>query len=314
VSVYPESTPDTVKTNFALVEIFVEFKWYSVDFPFCPPDKDRNSFVCDTKKANDALGQITAYAAAQLSSQFRTHAYSILISHDTARILRWDRSGTIVTEPIAYNKSPHLVEFFRRYSKAPPAMHGKDETVSRPTPAEEERARNALDLDKTASLVRLSIPCADGNDRYFITPTPEATLYTPPGRATRGFRAYDIARQELVFLKDSRKINLPDISPGGEVYMILNTAQVSNVPTCLVSNDISTAEYHATKADHYATASWACRLNTLVPHRHYRLILDVIGLVVVNFKSSYEMVATVRNGLIGEVLKCSWTMLMCNID
>jgi hypothetical protein len=48
------------------------------------------------------LAQITSYVAAQLDLQFCTHIYSVLIGKETARILRWDRTGIIVTEPIKY--------------------------------------------------------------------------------------------------------------------------------------------------------------------------------------------------------------------
>ena len=89
------------------------------------------------------LGQITSYAAAQLGAQFRTHAYSVLIVKDQARILRWDRSGTIIMEAIKYNKVPHLAKFFRRYSVASAVMRGKDETASVPSRYEKRVARKA---------------------------------------------------------------------------------------------------------------------------------------------------------------------------
>jgi hypothetical protein len=86
-----------VVTDSSKVEMFLEFKWKSGDDPFRdvydvehPHDKDGKtvkSFLRDTKAAQDTLGQITAYAAAQLGSQFCTHIYSVLIVKDTARIL-----------------------------------------------------------------------------------------------------------------------------------------------------------------------------------------------------------------------------------
>ena len=173
-----------MKTNSALAEIFIEFKWDPTDDPFCDVfevDHEYQSFLRETKAAHDTLGQITSYAAAQLGAQFRTHVYSVFILRDTARILRWDRTGTIVTEAIKYNKFDILAEFFARYSKAPPAMCGKDDSASDPTDAEKHAAREALQLEKTVPLVKLSIPDADGGTRYFVTSTPVASLYTPPG-------------------------------------------------------------------------------------------------------------------------------------
>jgi hypothetical protein len=49
-----------------------------------------------------------------------------------ARILRWDRSGTIMTEAIKYNESPHFVEFVQQYSVALADMRGWDKTISVP--------------------------------------------------------------------------------------------------------------------------------------------------------------------------------------
>ena len=51
-----------------------------------------------------------------------------------------------------------------------------------------------------------------------------------------------------------------------------------NIPDCLESGDISTAQYHATKMHDYVEEVWACHSDThSIPHRHYRLALDVIG-------------------------------------
>lgn len=290
-------------TNSALTEMFIEFKWNSSDDPFNnvpKSDSDDRSFLRDTKTAHDALGQITSYAAAHLGAQFRTHIFSAFIVKDTARLLRWDRSGAIVTEVIKYNECDILTEFFFRYSKAPHAMRGNDESVSDPSLPEKAAAREALQLDKTVPLFRLSIPDADGF-RFFITPAPETSLYTPPGRATRGFKAYDVLQQTVVFLKDSWRIDLPDIQAEGQVYVTLRDAEVQHVSQCVASGDILSEDYHATKTQKYVTAGWACRSTTqFLPHRHYRLCLRTVGCVLMEYKSSREMVSAVRDALIGE--------------
>ena len=306
ICVYRGCPAPTVKTDSSSVEFFIEIKWNTCDDPFCVVDDENKSFLRDAKNAFNTLGQITAYAAVHLAAQFRMHVYLVFILRGTARILRWDRSGTIVTEPIHYNKSPHLVEFFRRYSKASDAMRGIDESVSTPTTAEARVARKALNIEAHIPLLKLSVPGPHGKTQYYITAPPEPTLYTPPGRATRGFTAYDIQWQRLVFLKDSWRIDLCDIMPEGQVYKILNTAKVKHVPTCLASGDISASEYHTTKTQNYVTVPWNSSSHhpetRLIPHQHYRLILDVIGQILVNFQSSREMVAAVWNGVIGKVL------------
>ncbi|KAN0120535.1 hypothetical protein V8E52_004362 [Russula decolorans] len=264
VSVYPPTTDDNVTTNSALVEIIIEFKWHPRDDPFGDVhglDPNR-PFIRDTKAAHDTLGQITSYAAAQLGAQFRTHIFSIYC--------------TI----------------------APPAMRGIDESVSDPSLTEKVAAREALQLDETVPLVKLSVPNADGV-RFFVTSAPEATLYTPPGRATRGFKAYDILQQTMVYLKDSWRIDLPDIQAEGQVYVILRDAGTQHVPHCLASGDILSEDYHATKTQTYATKPWAYYSATrYIPHWHYRLCLDVVGHILVDYGSTYEMVSAVRDALI----------------
>lgn len=313
ISVYDHKSDPNILTDSALAEIFIEFKWNSGDDPFGDVhDVSRiiggktvsvRSFLHETKVADDTLGQITSYAAAQLGSQFRTHAYSILIVKKSARLLRWDRTGTIVTESIQYNESPHLAEFFRRYSQASPAMRGLDQSVTEPTPAEAAAARKSLGLDDTAPLVKLEIPKAGCSSAYFITSTPRATPYTPPGRATRVFHAYDTGRKTQVLLKDTWRVDLPDIQAEGITYGTLLKASVRNIPRCLASGDITTDKYHATLTKNYITAPWACYAGAhFVPHHHYRLTLDVIGRNLIKFESSYEMVTAVRDALVGEFL------------
>jgi len=313
VSVYSINSDSSVVTDSSKVEMFLEFKWKKNENPFCEvydvehpngqAGETVKSFLRNTKAAKDTLGQITAYAAAQFGAQFRTHVYSILIVKDTARILRWDRSGTLVTEAIKYNKSHHLAEFFRRYSDASPEMRGKDISVMDPTPPEAVSARQALNLDNTVPLVKLMVPDKHASPLYYIAASPRVAPYTPPGRATRGFPAYNVSRSAPVFMKDSWRVDVPDIWAEGLVYNSLKKASVRHVPDCLSSGDILTDQYHLTKTCQYVAEPWACySITRLIRHRHYRLTLDVIGRSLMTFKSSREMVSVVRDAVIGNLL------------
>jgi hypothetical protein len=263
-------------------------------------------FLKDSNSAMDTLGQITAYAMAQLGAQFWTHIYSVLIVKGIARILRWNRSGTIVTKPIAYNKSPHLVEFFWCYSAALAAMHGKDETVISPTKIAIRWARVALDLSVDIALVKLSISSpSSGSLRYFVYPIPETTGYTPPGHTTHGFCAYGLSSDKIVFLKDTWRIKLPGFTLEGEVYAKLNTALVCNVPKCVASGDISISKYHTSQTCDYTKSAWACKgchchPSLWIPHQHSCLTLNVFGHSLVVYDSSHQMVSAIRDALYGE--------------
>jgi hypothetical protein len=76
----------------------------------------------ENSEATDVMDQIGTYVALQMDSQYRTHTFFVFIVGNYARLMRWDRSGIIVTDRIKYNTEPELVEFFERYNAAPPEV------------------------------------------------------------------------------------------------------------------------------------------------------------------------------------------------
>ena len=94
----PEIKPDvssgclvdpTIITDISRIDVVMEFKKDPHDDPFLdpesPPDNnnqdDDDSFLFENNTAAsfDTMGQITCYATQQLATQFRTHAFSVLI-------------------------------------------------------------------------------------------------------------------------------------------------------------------------------------------------------------------------------------------
>jgi hypothetical protein len=125
----------------------------------------------------------------------------------------------------------------------------------------------------------------------------------PPGHATCGFQAYNILWGTLVFLKNLWRVDLPDIQAEGLTYEMLKKATVCNVSHCLVAGDILTTKYHSTKMFAYITKPWACYTDAhFIPHQQYCLALNVIRHSLTTFESSYQLVATVRDSLIGKLL------------
>jgi len=300
ICVYTEGSGRRGLTDVARAEIIMEFKWHTADDPFCDPYPIGNdpvqqySFLRDTKAGVDTTGQITAYAAAQLGSQFRTCVYSVLIVKSWARLIRWDRTGAIVTAPIHYNKSDKLAEFFRRYHKASPKLRGVDTTVTTPTPDEARLARICLEADEKAILVKITVPSPNSKMEYVVR-APIASHYTPPGRATRGFEAYDVQRCKKVYVKDTWRVDLPGIEREGETYELLHKAGVRNLAVCSAAGDISN---HTTVTHHFRNETWACKTACeLVPHHHYRLVMDTVGLNLTSFPSSSVMLSSVRDAV-----------------
>ena len=76
----------------------------------------------------EMLAPVWHRIAAQFTAQapFRTYCFYVLITGPHARIMLWDRSNVVVTERIEYNSDDSLVEFFSRFSQAPPGLRGVD--------------------------------------------------------------------------------------------------------------------------------------------------------------------------------------------
>ena len=85
------------------------------------------------------------------------------------------------------------MEFFRRYHKAPSKVRGVDEI---------QLARESLALGDDTLFVKMTVPVFNSEWSY-IAPILKAQPYAPPGRATCGFIAWDLHRNQKVFVKDT---------------------------------------------------------------------------------------------------------------
>ncbi|KAG1858275.1 hypothetical protein C8R48DRAFT_573667, partial [Suillus tomentosus] len=295
VCVYSDGT--SAGCNMATAEVVVEFKWSRTHDTFRERDEG-TSFISQTEKGIDTLGQITSYTAAQLTAQYHTHAFSVLIIQDQAHIIRWDSEGTVVTSPIHYNTEPHLVDFFYRYSKASPEMRGVDTSVTPTSDEESDRARQRLNLDAKTRMLKVHVPTEDSSLVALIIPAPVATGLLPVGRGTRTCPAYDPDKDRIVMFKDSWRVSLPHILPEGETYKQLKEANVVNVTTCIACHDVPSIPQQLPQSVKFSSTAWACHHDTLTPHSHYRLVLDVVGEALTNFPRSHRLVEAVQDALL----------------
>jgi len=92
-------------------------------------------------------------------------------------------------------------------------------------------------------------------------------------------------------------VDLPGIEKEGETYQLLHAAGVRNLAVCSAAGDIGD-HTHATLTHLYQDKEWACKpACELVPHRHYRLVLDTVGQSLTRFPSSYIMLRSVRDAV-----------------
>lgn len=259
----------------ATAEFFVDFKRSPDKDPFVPlqhveprtaqPNVDSdeepephtgNPFVNDSPYVRKTLGRITRSIAAQMGSQYRTHIFSVLIVKDYARLMRWDRSGVIVTERIYYSKEPEFLEFFKLYDKAAPEVRGSDQSVTVPTPVEIEAALETCSglLDPSGPLLVVSLhnPLLHAEPHRYIVESPSSRRsILPTGRSTQTSIAYDIQRKKRVFMKDSWRIVAADTTMEGQVYQMLNQGEVKNVPYCADFCDVGEDRYHQTQTQNF---------------------------------------------------------------
>ncbi|KIK77781.1 hypothetical protein PAXRUDRAFT_17270 [Paxillus rubicundulus Ve08.2h10] len=160
------SSPDVSGSDVSQLNVHVEFKWDADHNPFSPlvansTDKSKVTFLCNSAKAKDTLGQITAYAAAQLGPQYNAHAFSILVVGMSACLLRWDREGVVMTDEISYNEQSELTEFFSHYSQATAGIHGVNTTVTLADKAEATSVREVLKLPPTTCMFKTAVQTID---------------------------------------------------------------------------------------------------------------------------------------------------------
>ncbi|KAI5116114.1 hypothetical protein M0805_001984 [Coniferiporia weirii] len=264
VSVYRKG-PSISGTRFSEMEFFVEFKPHRDDDPF--EDTSNNSsgsgsfFVKSEVSAQQIIGQMVSYAVAHLGSSFRTHTFSVLVLGDIARIIRWDRAGAIVTEPIEYTKdSTSFAEFFRRFDQLTPEQRGHDTTVSTPTSEELAKARlgfklqnkdaeNNEDLQSCCNTIldqtlhKFAVQKDDGSEpSYFVGPMPERKTLSLVGRASRGSPVCDLKTGRICYLKDTWRIDASHLLREGKIYENLHIHNVPHIASLVSEDDVRNVE------------------------------------------------------------------------
>ncbi|KAA1467225.1 hypothetical protein DENSPDRAFT_926442 [Dentipellis sp. KUC8613] len=300
----PEGRPSAHKPSHAVdwfaMELCIECKPHEHD-PFSDPspkntaDRDTYNFERISKRGTEARGQLISYASAHMSMQFRAFCFSVcLLNQKDARLIRWDRSGALVTERFDFTKegSP-LAEFLWRFSHMDYAQRGHDMTVTRASKGEISLARShGLEGDIHKVLV---VNDADKAEHHILIAAPTEYKLVVTGRASFGNIGVDMETKAKVWLKDSWRINVDEIEKEYAVYSKLEKVHVRNIAPLVCGGDVGNQE---TVTQKYADAAWRYGKVDLLPHRHYRLVLGIIGRPLKNFNSTREMVRAVYHALI----------------
>ena len=125
-----ERQPPRAECSWHWAEVLVEVKLHSKYFPF--PPKDPTS---DGAEHVQSRGQLALYASQILRTQHRTHVFLISISGVYAQLVRFDRSGAIISESFDYTTATGVAfigEFLHClfHPSASPEDRGTDPTTT----------------------------------------------------------------------------------------------------------------------------------------------------------------------------------------
>ncbi|KAH9922039.1 hypothetical protein B0H21DRAFT_766469, partial [Amylocystis lapponica] len=140
-----EHAPSDHRTNWFTQRLTLEFKRETVsDDPFSDSKADFEE-VSEARRTN--RGQIIQYASEIFLRQQRCFHFSVVILGTCARLIRWDRSGAIVSEKFDYKVEPRkLAEFLWRFSHSSLEQQGDDITATLVVPG----SQDYKDMDKAA--------------------------------------------------------------------------------------------------------------------------------------------------------------------
>ncbi|KAI0726453.1 hypothetical protein C8Q72DRAFT_525002 [Fomitopsis betulina] len=271
-----------------------------------------------------SMEKISRFAMKMMQRQFLACYFTIFVCRNYAWLMRWDRAGLVISEPFDFLQQPQLLHaFFYRFACMTDVERGCDPTVKPATQDEIERMRafTTFDTDwhrakfqasiEEGRIMKILVPAADiitaeeleagkKNEQTGLLPAklPREFLVGKPhylsdsltGSGTKGFIAYDVTEDRLVYLKDCWRPEAETYHPEGEVYLHLHSHNVDFIATPVAAGDVvdDEAGIHTTCADTLLnTPRW----------RHYRLILKEVAMPLEEYANSYELVAVLYSAV-----------------
>lgn len=86
-----------------------------------------NSLLSESANGQASRGFLVQFATQVMHWQHRTHFYMVCLTRQHARLLRWDRAGALVSEPINLLEHPEqLLNFIHGFAQMSAAERGRD--------------------------------------------------------------------------------------------------------------------------------------------------------------------------------------------
>ncbi|KJA18898.1 hypothetical protein HYPSUDRAFT_217903 [Hypholoma sublateritium FD-334 SS-4] len=314
VSLYPKgSKRDESHPSFDAMSTFVELKIHESLDPFQDPEinaeeDEHGDSQCEREdlESREQRGRIGAYAAAISNHQFRTHVISVSVYGRTARFILWDRAGVLVSEKFDYVQDPQiLVGFFHRYSCMSSEAQGIDTSTMEPTAEELDSLPLAcareMRKDNPVHKGWLKVMVPDRADAtkeapFLVSYPLDLTGPFPFSRSSRLMLAFDLARKQLVLLRDYWRPDVDTFAKEADVYLDLEEHQIPHIAPFGTGNNVRD---HMTSTQALNNNRNANDPATHEPGlRHYRMTLNVVGRrYLEEFKSSRELVSAIADAM-----------------
>ncbi|VDC00969.1 unnamed protein product [Peniophora sp. CBMAI 1063] len=329
ISAFIRTKPGSVpKPSFEALRLPIELKPPAVDIVVNPTGKTseerkKEGFEHQTAEAIEARGQLSSYTLHQFQHQDCTHAFSVLIFGLQARLLRTDHSGVIVTEAFDYTKGDLFTEFLWRFDRAldgdGTGKAGVDTSVT-PLAQDDDvvlKARQAFANaeDELPYVITPETPlrkiivwdeytCAPSEAppaRELIVAPSVQHSFSPLGRYTLSFPAYDPETNSVCWMKDAWRIAVDGFEKEGDTYAKLTKLEGIEglIPEVLCAGDVRDSEgkKQATETQDHVGADWAAHTYNIHRYVHYRIVFKTIGRPLTTFKNTKELVQAMADAL-----------------
>ncbi|KAH9941988.1 hypothetical protein B0H21DRAFT_869072, partial [Amylocystis lapponica] len=279
----------------------VSFEWKRSDIEDNPfDDTPGHAFEATSELRKKNCGQIISYASEVLMRQHRCFHFTVVVFGLYAHIIRWDRSGAIVTKRINYKDEPHILcSFLWQFCHLSDEKQGYDSTavlVEKGTPdfavmkrASEKKVKTRSRVTKSArwkertrSLEDTSSPSAERSTCWFLVNKPHFMAQGPTGRGTRGYDALDCVTGKFMFLKDTWRVDTDGFEKEGAVLKALNNAEVQNIPTVICHGDVR--NQHTITHEYWLYPDPDAQ-NPMKGHAHYCLVEEEVGCSLSQFNT-----------------------------
>lgn len=286
------------------METFIELKVFLRDEPF---SDEPNDLEKPSGNSCESRGQLITYLNAMQAAQYRTHSFGVFILGDTCRLLRHTLSGIEFTKSFKYTRTSYLQKFFWRLSHATPERRGIDTTFELVSTNDlaSVMARKLLELEAAEKpLWKVSV----AERSFYVGPPFTRSHHYPIGRGTRCFVAIDCVTSCRYFIKDTWRLDA--YHREGDVYARLHKHNVRNIAGVVASGDV--LNHHC--GSFPSLPVWFVpKDNKIRKHTHYRLVLDVVGIPLAQFPSTYWFVSCIRDCALGKLSFHTCQQIVCSL-